>query len=133
MGSQRLDGAVGEMAAVRMEGRKAADVDIEDIERRFAIDDPFSDQPAGATGIRNAGRIEARTNEIAAELRRFAENEIAVERKAFRTVQEELDLRSLEAWRAMNGILHQHLELVPIFRQQLKFEALGNPLDVPRL
>ena len=72
MQPQRLDGAVGEMAAVRMEGREASDVDIEDIERRFAIDDPFSDQPAGAAGIGNAGRVETCTNEIAAELRRLA-------------------------------------------------------------
>src|SRR5437660_7341137 len=132
MQSERLDGAVGEMAAVRMEGREAADVDIEDIEGRFAVDDPFSDQPACATGVRNAGRIETCTNEIAAELGRFAQDEIAVQRKAFRTVQEQLDLGRLEARRAMNGVLHQHFELVPIFRQQLKFEALGNPLDVPR-
>ena len=115
-----------------MERREAAYVDIEDIERRFAVDDPFSDQPAGAACIRNAGRIETCTNEIAAELRRLAQNEIAVQREAFRTVQEQLDLGGLEARRAMNGVLHQHFELVPIFRQQLKFEALGNPLDVPR-
>src|SRR5437762_2882605 len=133
MQPQRLDGAVGKMAAIRMEGREAADVDIEDIERRFAVDDPFRDQPAGATCVRNAGRIETGANEIAAELGRFAQNEITVKREAFRTVQKELDLGGLETRRTVNGVLHQDFELIPIFRQQLEFEALGNSLDIPRL
>ena len=72
-------------------------------------------------------------DEIAADLGRLAQDEIAVGREALRTVQQHPDLRGLEARRAVNRVGHQDLELVPVLRQQLEFEAVGNRRHVPRL
>src|SRR5438105_5519575 len=121
------------MASIGVKRRDAPDVDVENVEWRLAVDDPFGDQPAGAAGVCDAGRIETGANEIAVELGRFAENEIAIEREALRSVQQQLDLRRLEARRAVERILHQDFEVIPILRQQLELEAIGNPLDVPWL
>ena len=86
MEPQRFNGTVGEMAPIGMKRREAANVDVEDVERRLAVDDPFRDQPACAARVGDAGGIEAGAHEVAAELRRFAEDEIAVERETLRSV-----------------------------------------------
>ena len=121
------------MPAIRVERREAADVDVPQVERRLAVDDPFGDELAGAAGIGDARRVEAGAHEVAGELRRFAEDEVAVEREALGAVQQQLDLGGLEARRAVDRVLHQDLEVVPVLGQELEFEAVGNRIDVPRL
>ena len=133
MQSQGFRGAIVQMRAVGVQRRESPDVDIPQIDRRFTADDPFRDQSPGTAGVGDARRIESRTDKVAAQFRRLAENEIAVEGEAFRAVQQQLDLGCFEARRAMNGVGHQRLELIPVLWQQLKLEALGDPGNVPRL
>ena len=133
MQAERFDCAVGQVQAVGVERREATHVDVPHVDRRLAADDPFGDQPARAARIGDARRIEAGADEIAGDLRRLAENEIAVEREAFRTVEQHPDLGGFEARRAMDRVFHQDLELVPVFRKQLEFELVGNARRIPRL
>ena len=51
------------------------------------------------------------------DLRRFAQNEVAVPRKTLRTIQQHPDFSSLEARRAVDRVGHQHLELIPVLGQ----------------
>src|SRR5579872_6477902 len=46
--TQGLDGTVAQIAAVPLEGRTAADVDVPEVERRVAVDDPVRQHLAGA-------------------------------------------------------------------------------------
>ena len=131
--AERLHRAVGEVAAVRVERREAPDVDVPEVERRLAAGDPLRDQAARAARVRDAGRVEARADEVAADLGRLAQDEVAVAGEALRPVEEHLDLRGLEARRAVDRVLHQDLELVPVLRQQLELEAVRDRRHVPRL
>ena len=46
--------------------------------------------------------------------------------------QEHLHLRGFQTRRAMDRVLHQDLEVIPILGQELEFELVGNGADVPR-
>ncbi len=131
--AERFHRAVGQVAAVRVEGREAPDVDVPDVERRLAAGDPLGDQASGAARVRDAGGVESGADEVAADLGRLAQDEVAVAGEALRPVEEHLDLRGLEARRAVDRVLHQHLELVPVLRQQLELEAVRDGRHVPRL
>ena len=133
MEAERLDRAVGEMPAIGVERGEAADVDVPQVERRLAVDDPLGDELAGAAGIGDAGRVEAGAHEVSRELRRFAEDEVAVDGEALGSVEQQLHLGRLEAGRAVDRVLHQHLEVIPVLGQQLELEAVGDRVDVPRL
>ena len=67
----------------------------------------------------------------AAHLRRFAEDEVAVRREAFRPVDELLDARRLHGGHAARGKLEQRLEMLEIVFEQLERERLGKALDRP--
>ena len=67
--AERLDGAVGEVPAVRVERREAADVDVPQVDRRLAADDPLGDELAGAARVGDARGVEAGADEIAARAR----------------------------------------------------------------
>src|SRR5207244_4222089 len=71
--AERFAGASCERLAVRGERREAADVDVPQVTRRFAFDDPFGDQPAGAARVRDAGRVEAGGDKAVAQLGSLAE------------------------------------------------------------
>ena len=131
--AQRLDGAVGEVAAVRVERGEAADVDVPQVERRLAVDDPLRDELARAARVRDARRVEAGADEVAGERRRLAEDEVAVAGEALGAVQQHLHLRGLEARRPVHRVRHQRLELVPVLGEELELEALGDRVDVPGL
>ena len=60
MQAQRLAGALGKQPAVRGERAEAADVDVPQVQWRLALVDPLRDQAAGAAGVGDAGRVEAR-------------------------------------------------------------------------
>jgi hypothetical protein len=64
---------------------------------------------------------------------RFAQDEIAVGREAFRPVEQHLDLRRLQARRAVDGGGHQRLELVPVLVEQLELEVRGDRVHAPGL
>ena len=121
------------MFAVGMQRREATDIDVPQVDWGFAADDPFGDELACAAGVGDARRIEASAHEIAAQLRRLAEDEVAVEGKALRTVEQRSHLRGLQAGRAVDRVLHQDPEMIPILGQKLKLEALGDACHVPGL
>src|SRR5437879_5167098 len=114
------------MRAVGMKWGEAANVDVPEVERCAAADDPFSDEPACAARVGDARGVESGTHEVAPQLGRFAENEIAVYGEALGTIQEHLDLGGLETRRAMDGIGHQDFEVLPVLGKQLKFKSIGN-------
>src|SRR5262249_56648467 len=99
----------------------------------LAADDRLRQQPARAAGVGNAGRVESSGDEESAALRRRAEDEIAVGREALGAVEELAHLGGLEARRAVDRRAHQRLELVPILRQELELEMLGNAAHAPGL
>src|SRR6476659_3185971 len=121
------------MPAIGMKRREAPDVDVPQVDRRIAADDPFGHQPAGTAGVGDAGGVEASADEVTPELGRLAQNEIAVQREALRSVQQHFYLRGFQAGRAMYRIAHQDLELIPILAQQLELEAVRNGRHIPRL
>ena len=133
MQPERLGGAIEQMPAIGVKRREAAQVDVPQVDRRIAADDPFGHQPPGAAGVGDAGGVEARADEIAPELGRLAQNEIAVQREALRSVQQHFYLRGFQAGRPMYRIAHQDLELIPILAQQLELEPVRNRRHVPRL
>jgi hypothetical protein len=116
-----------------MERCEAADVDVPQVDRRLAADDPLRDELSRAAGVRYAGRVESGADEIASELGRFAENEVAIGREAFGAVEQQLYFCRFEAGRAVHGVLHQDLEVVPVLGQELELEDIGKRIHIPRL
>src|SRR3989304_514521 len=57
--AERLGRPFAEVAPVALEGHEAADVDLPQIHRGVAIDDPVGDRPAGSTTGLEADRVEA--------------------------------------------------------------------------
>src|SRR6185369_400395 len=98
--AERLAGALGERLLVRRVRTEATDVDIGEVAGRLAADDPFGDQPARASGVGDARRVESGADEEVAQLGRLAEDEVAVGSEAFGAVEEHLDPGRLEARRA---------------------------------
>src|SRR4029077_18873141 len=76
---ERLRGAIEQVLAVGVERREAADVDVPQVERSLAANDPFGDELAGAAGVGDARGVEPGAHEEPPQLRRLAEDEIAVE------------------------------------------------------
>src|SRR5206468_6783377 len=70
-------------------------------------------------------------HEVALELRRLAEDEVAVDGEALGAVQQHLDFGRLETRCAVNRVDHQYFEVLPIFGKQLKLESLGNLRHIP--
>ncbi len=133
MQAERFHRAVGQVLAIGVEGRETPDIHIPEVERGFAADDPLGDKTPGAAGIGNARGVEARANEIAGNLRRFAEDEIAVTGEALGAVQQHPDLGGFEARRSVDRVGHQDFELIPVLGQQLELEPFGDPRRIPRL
>src|SRR5262249_2726295 len=61
--TKALDGAVMQVSAIALEWRGPADVDVPQIERCDAIDDPVRDPAPRPTGGLDAGRVEAGCDE----------------------------------------------------------------------
>ncbi len=131
--AQRFAGAFGQRLAVGGEGREAADVHVPQVAGRFAADHPLGDQPPRPAAVGDARRVEAGADEVAAQFGRLAEDEVAVGREALRPVEQHLHRRRLQARRAVHGVLHQRLELLPVLVQQLELEGRWNRLHAPGL
>ena len=115
------------------EGAEAPHIDVPQVARRFAASDPLGHQAAGTARVGDARRVESGTHVVAGDLRRLAEDEVAVRREALRPVEQHLDLGCLQAGRAVDGVLHQGLELVPVLAQQLKLKVRWNRVHAPGL
>ena len=133
MQPQRLAGAFGQHLAVAHEPAEAANVHIPQIGAGFAANDPLGHQAARAAAVGNASRVEPGANKIIAQLRRFAEDEVAIRCEALGAIEQHFDLGGFQARRAVNRIFHQRLELVPVFAQQLELKGRWNRIHLPRL
>jgi hypothetical protein len=80
------------------------------------------DELPGAARVRDAGRVEASRHKEAGQLRRLAEDEVAIRGEALRAVEQHFHLGRLKAGRAVDGIDHQGFKLVPVLLQQLELE-----------
>ena len=86
--AQRFDRAVAQIARIALERHHAADVDVPQVHRRVAIDDPFREHlPAPPADWMPIELKPAATKKIA-KLRRFAEEVAVIRREAFRPVEE---------------------------------------------
>ena len=133
MQAQRLARALGQALAVGVVRAEAADVDVPQVARRLAVGDPLRDELSRTPGVGDASRIEASADEVIAQLRRLTQDEVAIGREALRPVEQHLDLRRFQAGRAVDGVGHQDLELVPVLAQQLELEGAGNRVHRPGL
>ena len=77
-----LERARAHPADVVVRRAEAADVDRPEVERRLAGRDPLGERLAGAAAGRDAERVEAGADVEAAQLRRLAEDEVAIGREA---------------------------------------------------
>ena len=75
---------------VGMAGQEPPRIVGGEVERRRAAHDPLGQRAAGAAGAGDAAGVEPGGDEVAAQPRRLAENEITVRREALQPVQEEL-------------------------------------------
>ena len=131
--AERLDRAVLQITAVALERHDAPDVDVPEIHRRMAVDDPVGEHLAGAARRLDADRIEAGGDEQVADFRRLAEEIAVIGREALRPVEEQLDAGLPENRDAANGGLEQRLDMLQILGQLVEGEALGNPVHAPGL
>src|SRR5262249_45160197 len=79
-----LDGARQHPAAIAVQRAEAADIDRPEVHGRLAARDPFGERAAGPPGASNAEGIEAGADIEVPDLRRLAEDEVAVGRKRLR-------------------------------------------------
>ena len=129
--AQRLARALSQALAIGVVRAEAADVHVPQVAGGLAIGDPLRDQLARTAGVGDAGRIETGADEVIAQLRCLAQDEIAIGREALRAVEQHLDLGRLQAGCAVDGVGHQDLELVPVLVQQLELEAAGDRVHRP--
>ena len=87
---------VAQVTGVALERLHAPDIDIRQIHRRMAADDPFRQHLARAAGRLDADRVEAAGDEEARELGRRAEQIAIVRREALRAAEELADAGALE-------------------------------------
>ena len=99
-------------AAVAVERPEAPDIHRPEIHGRLAGGDPFGERPAGAAGARDAEGVEAGADIEAGQLRRLAQDEVAVGGEGFRPVDEALDAGRLQGRHAGQRLGHQRLEMI---------------------
>jgi hypothetical protein len=113
-------------------GAEPPEVHVPDVEPRIALDDPVGHDPSHAAGSGDAVGAEAARHEEAADLRRLAEDELAVGGEGLGPVDQADDLRAADRRHPMDGALHQGREALPVRRQQLMVEVGRDPVESPR-
>ncbi len=126
-----LERARPDPAVVALRLAEATDVDRPEVHGRFARHDPLGERASGAARRGDAERIEAAADVEACELRRLAEDEVAVGRERLRAVDQLLDARPLERRYAQQSLLHQRLEVIPVRIEQGEVEAIGDAVRRP--
>ena len=130
---QRLDRAVAQVAAVRLERLRAPDVDIGEVHRRPSVADPIGDDLAGATARGDADRVEARRDEEVTDLGRLTDVVAVVRREALGPVEEELDAGIGEHRNATHRGLEDRLEVLGVLGQRIEAERLRDAVHAPGL
>ena len=131
--ADHLARALPEIARVALERSDPADVDVPEIHRRLAPDDPLGHRLPRPRPRRDADGIEPGGHEELAALRRLAKQIAPVRREALRPVDVTAHGRRLDRGDADDRLLHQHLEVLPVLGQQREREVSGDPVGPPRL
>ena len=130
---QRLRGAIGEVFLVRLERQRSADVDVEEIHGRVAVDDPVGEDLASAARGLDADRVEARRHEQIVVFSRWAEEIAVVRREAFRSVEEQLHTGVSQGRIALQGLRKDRFEVVEVLGQGAEGEVVGHAVHGPGL
>ncbi len=128
IGLQRAD---THPVGVEMRAAEAPDIDRPEIVRRLALGDPFGERHARPAGRSNAEGVEAGADEEIPQLRRLAENEIAVGRKALRPAKQLLDAGRLQRRHAHQRLFHDLLEMIEIAVEQRVMEIPRDAVECP--
>ena len=115
-----------------MHPTKAADVDGPQIIGRFALGDPFRQRHPCPTARSDAERVKPRTDKAIRQLRRLAQDEIPIRRKAFRPVEQLLDPCLGQGGHAGDGVVHELFVMVPVGGQGFKVKARRYPALGPQ-
>src|SRR3546814_338074 len=100
---------------------------------RLAHMDPLGGRLPGAAAGGDAEGVEAGADEEVRQLRRLAEDEVAVRREAFRAVDELLDAGGLQRRHSAERQLHELLEVIEVGIQQGVVEARRYAVDRPEI
>ncbi len=130
---QRLGRALGEVAAVALEGLHAADIDVDQLDRRAAVADPFGQRLADPARGQDADRVEAGGAEQPRDLGRLAEEVAVVGGEALGAVEEELDPGPLEQRHPAGGGLEIGGDVVDVLGQGAELEIGGDAVLPPGL
>ena len=133
----RLQRAGSHPVDVLVMAAEAADVHRPQVARWLTVHHPFGERHAGATAGRDAKCIEARADEDVSHLRCLPEDEVAIGREALGTIHELLDAGRRERGHALERLLHDRREMVPVGIEQRELEigrqAAGRPGNRIRL
>ena len=122
-----------EVFAVALEGLGAADVDLPEVEGRLFLDDPMGKRHACAAGTRDADRVVAGGDPVAAKLGGLAEVIAVVGGERLGAVEEGVDAGGLEQRQAVHGVFEDGLEVVPILGQGVEHEVVADAVHAPGL
>ena len=107
---------------------EAPGIDADHVDRRFAVDDPFGELPAGAARGGDAEAVAFREPEILQAEGR-ADHRVAVGRIGDRAVDDVLDAGILEARHPVHGGLDMGHEPVELAGEQVLLETLRHAVD----
>ena len=117
----------------KMHPAKAPDIHRPQIVRCRPLGHPFGQGHASPPGRGDAKGVEPRPHKEIRQLRRLAQNEIAIWRETLRPVQQLLHPRRLQRRHPRNRVLHELAVMIPIRGQQIEMKPLRYPLHRPWL
>ncbi len=125
MQAQDLADPVVQPLVVPVEAGEAPDVDRGQVQARLPLGDPLGQRPPGSARGCDADGVEAGPDEEVPQLRCLAEDELVVRGEALRAVVEHLDPGLGQRRDPLYRTVHQDLEVVPVFVEQLELEGVG--------
>ncbi len=127
----RLEGAGTHPIGVAVGSPEATQVHHPQVVGRSAVVHPFGQSLSGATTGGYPEGVETGANEKVLQLRRLAEDEVAVGSEALRPVDELAHPSVGEGRHAPDGEFHRWGEVVPVAVEQLEVERAGDASSGP--
>ena len=128
---ERLGHPFLQVFPVALERLRPADIDLPQIEGRLALGDPVRQRHPRPARPRDADRVVARGDPVAAQFRGLAQIIAVVGGKAFRPIEEGVDASRLEQRHAVHRRLEDRLEMVEILGQRVEAEILADAVHPP--
>ncbi len=132
MQPERLYGAILQPGIAGRVFSEAADVDLGQVHRRFAACDPVCEQHSRAARVGDAGGIEAGADEVVVQLRRLAQDEVAIGREALRAVDQLTNSGIGQRRYAADSEVHRWREVIEVRIEKLKLKWLRDTAYGPR-